>query len=169
LCYSLGNEPLNRCDIRNYNIKDDDTIIFSFGEIDCRCHVHKHINKTTTYQSIIDNIVTKYFEAISLIIEVSKIKLKYVGVYNIVPPVEKYNTPENEYYPYLGTDDERKIYNLYFNEKLKEKCNEKNYLFIDIYDKYIDENGFLRKDCSDGIVHIDNGKFIDEFLVKNDL
>jgi len=164
LCYSFGKEKLARCDIRNFNIKDGDTIIFCLGEIDCRCHIHKHITETTTYQDIINNIVDNYFEAIQLNISISQIKLKNVCVYNVVPPIQKYNTLENPDYPYLGTDEERKQYVLYFNQKLKEKCIEKKYIFFDIYNNYIDENGFLRKDLSDGNIHIGNAIYISEFI-----
>jgi hypothetical protein len=52
---------------------------------------------------------------------------------------------------------------LYFNEKIKEKCIENNYIFFDVYDKYTDENGFLRKDLSDGNVHIRDGVHISNF------
>ena len=169
LCYSFGKEKLNRCDIRNFNINDGDTIVFCLGEIDCRCHVHKHITDALTYQVIIDNIVENYFEAIKLNISISQIKLKNICVYNIVPPIEKYNTSENHNYPYLGTDEERKQYTLYFNKKIKEKCIEKNYTFFDIYNNYIDENGFLRKDLSDGNVHIGNGIYINNFIKDNNL
>ena len=169
LCYSFGKEKLNRCDIRNFNIKDGDTIVFCLGEIDCRCHIHKHITETTTYQDIINNIVDNYFEAIELNVSISQIKLKNVCVYNVVPPIQKYNTCENPEYPYLGTDEERKQYSLFFNEKIKEKCLEKNYIFFDIYNNYIDENGFLRKDLSDGKVHIGNGIYISNFIKENNL
>ena len=169
LCYSFGKEKLNRCDIRNFNIKDGDTIVFCLGEIDCRCHIHKHITETTTYQDIINNIVDNYFEAIELNVSISQIKLKNVCVYNVVPPIQKYNTPENPEYPYLGTDEERKQYTLYFNEKIKEKCIEKKYIFFDIYNNYIDENGYLRKDLSDGNVHIRNGIYISNFIKENNL
>jgi hypothetical protein len=67
----------------------------------------------------------------------------------------------------LGTDEERKRYALYFNEKLKEKCIEKEYVFFDIYNYYTDENGFLRKDLSDGNVHIRNGIYINIFIKEN--
>ena len=169
LCYSFGKEKLNRCDIRNFNIKDDDTIVFCLGEIDCRCHIHKHITETTRYQDIINNIVDNYFEAIELNVSISQIKLKNVCVYNVVPPIQKYNTFENPEYPYLGTDEERKQYALYFNEKLKEKCIEKEYIFFDIYNNYIDEDGYLRKDLSDGNVHIGNGIYISNFIKENNL
>ena len=129
LCYSFGKEKLNRCNIHNFNIKDGDSIVFCFGEIDCRCHIHKHITDTTTYQDIINNIVDNYFEAIELNIFTSQIKLKNIYVYNVVPPIQKYNTIENSEYPFLGTDEERKKNTLYFNKKLKEKCIEKEYIY----------------------------------------
>jgi len=169
LCHSFGKEKLNRCDIREFNIKDGDTIIFSLGEIDCRCHIHKHITDTTTYQYIINEMVNNYFEAIELNVSISQIKLKNVCVYNVVPPVQKYNSCEDPNFPFLGTDEERKQYVLYFNEKLKEKCIERGYIFFDIYNNYIDENGFLRKDLSDGKVHIGNGVYINNFIKENNL
>ena len=167
LCYSFGNEILNRCDIRNFNIQNGDTIIFCLGEIDCRCHIHKHITETMTYQQIIDSIVEKYFEAIKVNIVTSNLKLKHICVYNIVPPIQKENTPEDHDYPFLGSDEERKKYVLYFNKKLKEKCTENNYIFFDIYDKYTDENGFLRKDLSDDRVHIKDKTYILQFIKEN--
>jgi hypothetical protein len=169
LCYSFGKEKINRCDIRKFNIKDGDTIVFCLGEIDCRCHIHKHITDTKTYQDIINNIVDNYFKAIELNVSISQIKLKNVCVYNVVPPIQKNNTVENPEYPYLGTDEQRKQYVLYFNEKLKEKCIEKDYIFFNVYNNYIDENGFLRKDLSDGNVHIGNGIYISNFIKENNL
>jgi hypothetical protein len=169
LCYSFGKEKLNRCDIRKFDIKDGDTIVFCLGEIDCRCHIHKHITETTSYQHIINNIIDNYFEAIELNIIISQIKFKNVCVYNVVPPIQRYNTEENPEYPFLGTDEERKEYTLYFNKKLKEKCIEKKYIFFDVYNNYIDEKGFLRKDLSDDIVHIRNGVYITNFINENNI
>ncbi len=169
LCYNFGKEKLKRCDIRNFDIKDGDSIVFCLGEIDCRCHIYKHINKTTSYQDIINNIVDNYFEAIELNVSISQIKLKNICVYNVIPPIQKYNTCENPEYPYLGSDEQRKQYVLYFNEKLKEKCIEKNYVFFDIYNNYTDENGFLRKDLSDGNVHISKGVYITNFIKEHNI
>jgi hypothetical protein len=163
LCYSFGKEQLNICDIRNFNIKDGDTIVFCLGEIDCRCHIHKYITEIKTYQDIIDYIIYNYFEAIDLIVYISQIKLKNICVYNVIPPIQKYNTCENLEYSFLGTDEERKKYSLYFNKKLKEKCIEKEYIFFDIYNNYTDENGFLKKDFCDDFVHIRN------FIKENNL
>jgi len=134
LAYSLGKEKLNRCNISNYNIKNGDTIIFCFGEIDCRCHVHKHINQTFTYENIIDDIILNYFETIKLNVTVSQLNFKNVCVYNVVPPVKNpikfYDAFGIEPFPHLGSCEERKKYTLYFNKKLKEKCLENNYIFF---------------------------------------
>ena len=169
LCYTFGREKLNRVNISNFDIKDGDTVVFCFGEIDCRCHIHKHITDDISYQSIIDDIVSNYFEAIQINITVSGLNFKKICVYNVVPPIEKYNTEENPSYPYLGTDEERKDYVLYFNKKFKEYCIKYSYTFFDIYDNYIDNNGYLRKDLSDNIVHINNGIYINDFIVENDI
>ena len=69
----------------------------------------------------------------------------------------------------MGTDEERKSYVLYFNEKIKEKCIEKGYVFFNIYDKYEDENGFLKKELSDGNVHIKDGSHITNFINEKKL
>jgi hypothetical protein len=163
LCYSIGRDGIIIKD--NYGINNNDIVIFCFGEIDCRCHIHKHINESNSYTQIIDSIVEKYFEKIK--IAVSDFENLKVCIYNVVPPVQKYNTPENSEYPYLGSDEERKMYVLYFNKKLKEKCKEYNYVFFDIYDNYADENGFLKKNSSDGNVHIRDPYHIFLFLKNN--
>ena len=119
------------------------------------------------FRNYINNIVDNYFEAIELNVSISQIKLKNVCVYNVVPPIQKYNTHENQEYPYLGTDEERKQYVLYFNKKLKEKCIEHKYIFFDVYHNYTDENGFLRKDLSDDNVHIGNGIYISDYIKQN--
>ena len=167
LCYSFGQRKLDICDLRNFNLKEGDTIIFCLGEIDCRCHIHKHVTETHTYQEIISKIVNDYFDAINLNVSLLNVKLRKVCVYNIPPPAEKHNTSENPECPFRGSDEERKQYTLYFNERLREKCAEYKYTYFDIYDHYTTENGFLRKDLSDGIVHIRDGIYIEDFVQKN--
>lgn len=169
LCYSFGNEKLNRFNIQNINISDNDTIIFCMGEIDCRCHIKKHISENLTYQQIIDTIINNYIDAINVNVSLCKYKLKNVCIFNVVPPIEKHNTHENPDFPYLGSDEERQTFVNYFNNQLRIKCNDNGYIFFNVYDKYKDDNGFLRKDFSDGNVHIRDGKFIDEFIFENDI
>ncbi len=167
LCYSFGKEKLNRCNISKFDVKDNDTVIFSFGEIDCRCHIHKYITNDNSYEMIIDLIIYNYIEAIKINIDKCNVKLKNVCIYNIPPTIEKYKLRRKEDMLSIPTsDEERKKYVIYFNKCLKEKCNENNWIFFDIYNSYIDNNGFLIKRFSDGFCHIKNGVFIKEFINK---
>ena len=54
-----------------------------------------------------------------------------------------------------------------YHEKLKQKCIEYNFIFFDIYNNYIDTNGFLNKMLSDDNVHIRDGVYIKEFIENN--
>ena len=87
LCYSFGRDQLAFCDIRNFNMADGDSIVFCLGEIDCRCHIHKHISETNTFEDQINAIVDRYLAAIELNVRTSQLQLKNVCVYNVVPPV----------------------------------------------------------------------------------
>ena len=163
LCFSIGRDGINIKD--DFNVNNGDIVIFCFGEVDCRCHIHKHITESNDYKQIIDNIVNNYFTQIQNAVNTFD-NLKTV-IYNVVPPIQKYNTHENPDFPYLGTDNERKAYVLYFNEKLQQKCIEYNFLFFDIYNNYIDSNGFLNKSLSDGNVHIRDGMYLKYFIENN--
>ena len=161
LCNSIGRDGIS---IKTgFDVNEGDTVIFCFGEIDCRCHIHRFA-EDSDYKSVIDFVVVKYFKKISIAVnEITNLK---VAIYNVVPTVQKNTVREHPMYPFIGSDEERKKYVLYFNEKLKEKCLEYNYIFFDVYDKYTDENGFLNKSLSDGTLHIGNGKYISEFIDK---
>ena len=166
LCYSFGKEVLKRCNIVNFDIKDNDSVVFCFGEIDCRCHIHKHITNVKSYKMIIDELVVSYINAIKINLVNSKVNLKNICVYNIPPTPEKHTIPDQDTAkrPLLGSDEERKSYIIYFNECLKEKCKVNNWIFFDVYNSYCDNNGYLNKKLSDGNVHIANGVFIKKFI-----
>jgi hypothetical protein len=163
LCFSIGRDGINIKD--GYNINNGDTVIFCFGEIDCRCHIYKHITKNNDYKKIIESIVHNYFIKIKNAVDMFD-NLKTV-IYNVVPPVQKKNTREYTKYPFLGTDEERKLYVLYFNKKLQEECNNYKFTFFDIYNNYTDDNGFLNKKLSDNSVHISDPIYIYKYIENN--
>lgn len=159
LCYTFGNQPFARCDLRHFGLQHGDSIVFCLGEIDCRCHVHKHVSDHCSYTQVIDALIERYLLAIDMQLRALAekqplLQLHRVGVFNVVPPVRRLDVWENPEYPYLGTDEERLAYVRYFNQQLALACLRKQFLFVDVYEQYADPQGFLRSDASDGNVHI---------------
>lgn len=165
LMYTFGRMGMQLLDIRKYGVKENDTVIFCFGEIDCRNHVHKHITEQVSYKDVIDYVATSYFKAIKE--NVSNYSNLKTCVYNVVPPSKCFNVGPNHPYPFIGTDDERKTYHMYMNTKLKELCNEHNFIYFDIYNDTCDDEGFLKKEYSDGQVHLRNTEHSTEFIIKH--
>jgi len=159
----FGMEKLNLLNIKNSSINDGDVNCFSFGEIDCRSHICKPRNMKE-HITLIDDIVIRYFEAIKM--NVDQFKNLTTMILCVVPTPIKNNTIPNPEYPFEGTDNERKSVTLHMNLKLKEYCKKYNYVFLDVYDKYCDKDGYLNKELSDGHVHIKNGIYIQEFLIN---
>ena len=161
-CASFGLEKLNLINIKNMGVDEGDAVCFCFGEIDCRSHMCKPQNYEI-YKTLINEIVFRYFEAIKLNVE--QYKNIIILIFNVVPAIKvTEKTPENLLFPYIGSDEERKTVTLYMNGKLKEYCKKNNYLYLDVYDKYCDENGLLNINFSDNNVHIKNEIYILEFL-----
>jgi len=159
----FGTEKLNFLNIKKVNVNEGDGVCFCFGEIDCRTHICKQENFKMR-EDLMNEITFRYFEAIKA--NVDQYMNLTTMILSIVPTPTKINTIENREYPFVGTDDERKDITLYMNSKLKEYCEKYGYMFLNVYEKYCDENGFLNKELSDGHVHIKNGCYIQEFLEK---
>jgi hypothetical protein len=53
------------------------------------------------------------------------------------------------------------------NKKLSFECKQHGFIFIDLFNKYSDKDGFLRKDMSDGGPHIKNIEPLVDFIYKN--
>ncbi len=127
-------------------------VCFCFGEVDCRCNVYKH----QPWKEDIDEIVVHYLEMVSLNANI----LKNIWIFNVPPPPRRTGAKEVDQFPFLGTDEERLSYVRYMNEKLRQFP----FLFVDIYDKYSDADGFLRMELTDGHVHIQDSTFLKEWV-----
>ena len=142
LMYSLQEKDLSF--VQRENISSGDTLVFCFGEIDTRCHIHKYADNMS---EVIFNMVKKYFYTIY---EITKnFKGIKIGIYFVPPAVQSEGLIDNPDYPYLGSNKDRKTYVFCMNEILQMFCKEFNYLFIDLTKDYSDEDGFLRRDMSD--------------------
>ena len=141
--------------ITDLGIKEDDWVCFCFGEIDCRTNIGKY---KENYKEIIDKIIENYFYTINQY-EVGK---KFV--FNVVPANIQATAINPPNFPSAGTDEERRGYVRYFNECLRNNCLKNGIVFIDVYDKYANEDGFFNLRYRDNCGHIANPIFIQEFL-----
>lgn len=164
LMFTFGRLGLDLLNIKDYAVEEDDVVIFCFGEIDCRNHVHKHITKEKSFENVIEEIVHSYFNAIRE--NVSQYNNLKTCVYNVVPPHRYRDEPKGHPFPFLGTDIERRKYYLYMNKLLRELCIENNYFYFDIYDESCDEEGFIKDEFTDGNVHLMNTTHSVEVIKK---
>lgn len=170
LAHTVGAKGIERMNLKDHStIKSGDIAVFSFGEIDCRAHVSRHIQlPERPHQVIIDEIVSKYFECIKLNADhYDPENPLQIWVYSVPPPAYNELICEKDKFPVSASDEERKQYALYFNSKIREYCKRYSYGFFDVYDAYADENGMLNRELSDGTVHIRDSRFIIEFIRAN--
>ena len=143
-----------------------DSLVFSFGEIDCRCHIQRQIDLGRSGGEVIDTLVKKYFNALLTNIQ----KFKHVVVVAVVPPTEQLDYerkhgPILAEHPFVGSDANRARFTVKINNLIKEYCVLNNYIYFDPYDYYTRENGCLKHELSDNTVHIgDNTHILNEFI-----
>ena len=156
LLYSFVKNGLN---LKEYKINatTEDVIIFCYGETDCRCHIHKYAHD---YRNNIEQLTDNYLHRVKSYDNILPC------IYNVPPPCRGGDIKGTHAYPILGSDEDRKIYTLYLNQKLKEQCEKHNVLFFDVYDKYCADDGFMNKKLSNQ-VHITDPTYIEQFINSN--
>ena len=166
LCYTIGSyEKWKQGKMFNFGeVKDGDSVVFCFGEIDCRAHIHKHATKDepVDYKTQINGIVERYFETLKKSITFCKKSNVRFFVYNVVPPPTDEFVLQNKQFPTLGNQYERITYVKYFNTKLKEYCDKTEFTFFDIYNLYSDKDGFMNMKYCDG-THITDSTFLEKY------
>lgn len=160
LMYTFGRQRTKLIDLSNHKISDNDTLIFCFGEIDCRCHIYKYDRWFSNYKRMINKVSKSYIGAVkSVVAHLADVKVN-VCVYNVVPPMKKKYVTDKYEYPFLGSDALRRRYTLYMNECLEILCKENHLIYFDIYEEYSTQDGYLELSLSDGICHINDPKYI---------
>lgn len=111
-------------------IKNNDIVLFVFGEIDIRNHYAKQIEKGRNKNEILESLVNSYIETI-LQNKANHTNVKF-GVQSINPPVDEKNLKESiKEYPIQGTIKQRIEATQLINALLKRSCQENDLLFID--------------------------------------
>jgi hypothetical protein len=169
--HRVGRDKLDLINFKNYNINNNDLIVYQFGEVDCRCHIGKQLLLNRSISDITNELVVNYIDSIKINTHDRSVNI----VVCCIPPqmdnvyYESKHGPITHEFPFVGTNDERIYYTKLMNQLLKESCKINNYIFFDYHDMY-SNNGLLNIELSDDICHIkDNTKLLDEFykIIEN--
>ena len=122
--------------IKTLNIQKNDYLIFSYGEVDIRCHLGFYSTDTSTLNNKIKECVDRYKEFLLYF----KKKYKNIGVWS---PVASggYNGINGNGRPSYKTKRERNIITSRFTILLKEACTNHEIIFKSIFNELVNNEG----------------------------
>lgn len=138
--------------------------IFCYGEIDCRNHVARQLEKGRSLQDITSSLVSSYFERIVQSVS----SFKKIVVCSLPPPVffaGKMQPLNQEVFPHAGSDQDRLIFTKNINSLIYNASHAYGFGFLDLFHGFEDSSGFLLESMSDGICHIIQNDLVLERLV----
>lgn len=135
------------------NFKQGSDILLAYGEVDVREHIHKH-RKNGTVQAVLD-VINRYEEFIKTL-SVGKCIL-----FGTLPYTRKFHSarPSSGDYGCYYT-----IAPVIWNGALAELCQKNGWHYIDLYEKFIDNEHFLLDEFSEekgsvDAVHMNSNAF----------
>jgi hypothetical protein len=124
-------------------------LLLTFGEIDVRVHIREVAGETGRDASaVIDELATRYLDAVA-----TGSEGRSVAICAVSPPADNEMAASGDL-PAVGTVEDRLALTRAMNEALERGCAARGFLFCDPYRAYADPRGCLRRQLSDGNVHI---------------
>lgn len=163
-CHRVGRDnQIPKFNIHEHN--ENSVLLFTFGEVDCRCHIKKQLNLNRDLNEVLGKLIKNYLNAVKNAVN----KYSQIIIVGIIPPVRKSDyeikhiIPDK--FPFMGTDEERVFYKILFNTLLEQECkNYKDFQYIYPYKRYENENGTLNYEFSDQFIHIQKNEHCVEEL-----
>jgi len=141
------------------SVPTDGIVIASFGEVDIRSHITNNISVNITEDDVINKLITNFIKALLF----NKNNYKYIAVQSIVPPTRK---SDSNYVPENVSDIDRIRYTKKINTILNTELPKYNMFFLNLYDHYVDDEGFLKSDLRDDNIHIIHTNYMDIKLLE---
>lgn len=158
--YAFCRDGLSFLKLENCGVREDDVVIFAFGEMDVRIHICKQWKfHKRDLAGVIDDLLIRYEQNIKM--QLSRFQNLICVVMSITPQTDQFSTASE-----AGTLEERIMVWHKVNRKLQDICERNNYLFLDTRDLFSDQFGILIESMSDGFMHI-HPKY--NYLIKNRL
>jgi hypothetical protein len=132
--YQLENKKHLIDDIINKHVKENDSILFCFGEVDIRAHLMKQMSlQSRTLEDIVKECVDRYFDVI--------LSYKNKNINCIVwGPIASWHESKRYSGPSFGTCVERNKITKEFNRYVEELCIKNDVHFVTIFYDMINEN-----------------------------
>ena len=147
--HRVGRDSISFLNLLQYDVRENDTAIFVFGEIDVRCHVAKQCAAGRTLDNVVTTLAEKY---IATILKNKALYHKlHCVVFAVLPPTDASYNPE---FPYRGTLNERVMFTESLNQELYRQCKAHGIHILDVTQSYKTAEGYFNLHLSDGRVHI---------------
>jgi hypothetical protein len=134
--------------------------MFVFGEIDCRHHIYMQYQRHKE-QVDIDELVTQTITNYGEVIKSIQSKNFITSVLSVVPAAPDLLDSD---LPSSGSPQIRADIHALFNKKLQEFCQENECMYIDVYSKTCDQDGFMLQKYAADKTHL-NSKIV-PFVIK---
>lgn len=125
----------------------NDTLVFVYGEIDCRCHIQKQSHENSAIDTLVENYMyTIHRHATNRVILVA-----------VLPPTrrEEYERFHHDF-PFIGTDEDRVRITKKVNARLELVSKRYGYTYFNPYAFCTRPDGTLCHEMSDTRVHLMN-------------
>lgn len=126
-------------DIISKTVKENDKVLFCFGEVDCRAHIKKQSDlQNRPINDVIKECVDRYFSVIK--------EYKDNGLDIMIwGPIASWSEERPYTGPSFGTCQDRNSITKEFNRYLKELCDGENIIFISIFHDMVDSDTNITK------------------------
>jgi hypothetical protein len=135
----------------------NDTIILAYGEVDCRGHIGKQIDLGRQEEDVITELTSEYIDTIRRVVT------GHVVVVAVIPPTThaeyRAENPDGGF-PFVSSDADRVRYTKKVNQSLAVLCKQNGFVLFDPYGPYTREDGCLRRELSDGNVHVGDTRHV---------
>lgn len=163
--HRVGRDGLDAVNFKTNGVNDGNIVFLIFGEVDCRCHIHRQVNLGRKYEDILEELVENYFRTIRKnAVLYSELNIVIVSVVPPVTMVDYHNSNpplDSEHpFPFIGSDARRVEITRDMNARLKTKAESFNYYFLDINGYYSRPDGTLKFELSDGRCHIKDNAYV---------
>jgi hypothetical protein len=125
-----------------------DIMLFSFGEIDVRCHVGRQLETGRSLDDVIESLVVPFLDQASALTAALGCT---VAVLEIPPPSD---IPGDADMPVVGVVEDRVRWTAMGNTALRELAPARGMRVVATPSVLVDDRGCLKREYSDGSVHL---------------